>query len=185
MHVSTMATAEDVKEHPESTTTGVQQRSTAEGAVMLPALVYNYLPGMWPPHAMFHNWGTYGPVLAAHDGSFYSGKRKPQNISDACASCRRSKVKCDEEKPCRRCVKHGRAASCASWRLVPLCTVNPSALRFCLAVMSKMRLICLPRVSRLSFWEFVRMDCCELLLACAYGAHLFSSLYFRLEASVK
>ena len=122
-----MATAEDVKEHPESTTTGAQQRSTAEGAVMLPALVYNYLPGMWPPHAMFHNWGTYGPVLAAHDGSFYSGKRKRQNISDACASCRRSKVKCDEEKPCRRCVKHGRAASCASWRLVsfhcePFCT---------------------------------------------------------------
>eukprot|EP00802_Teleaulax_amphioxeia_P022211 Tamp_22634.p1 GENE.Tamp_22634~~Tamp_22634.p1 ORF type:complete len:323 (-),score=31.56 Tamp_22634:108-941(-) len=69
---------------------------------------------MWP--AMYQNWGYYGPMLAAHDGSFHSGKRKRQNISDACTSCRRSKVKCDEEKPCRRCVKHGRAAACASWR---------------------------------------------------------------------
>ena len=133
MVVIVMATAEDAKEHlGSSSTTGVQQRSSAEGTVMLPAHVYNYLQGMWQPHAMFHTWGNYVPVLAAHDVSFYSGKRKRQNISDACASCRRSKVKCDEEKPCRRCFKHGRAASCASWRLVPLYHSEP----FCASILS-------------------------------------------------
>ena len=110
-----MTTAQSAQE--DGASPGAQCRS-AEGAVsMLPPPVYHYAPGMWP--AMYQNWGYYGPMLAAHDGSFHSGKRKRQNISDACTSCRRSKVKCDEEKPCRRCVKHGRAAACASWREVP------------------------------------------------------------------
>ena len=43
-------------------------------------------------------------------------KRKRNNISDACTACRRSKVKCDEAKPCTRCVNHGWRDSCVSWR---------------------------------------------------------------------
>ena len=45
-----------------------------------------------------------------------SAKRKRNNISDACTACRRSKVKCDEAKPCTRCVNHGWRDSCVSWR---------------------------------------------------------------------
>ena len=90
------------------------QRRSAEG-VLLPPPAYHYLPEMWP-RAMYQYWGYYGPVLAAHVGSFHSGKRKRQVISDACTNCRRSKLKCDEEKPCTRCIMRGRAADCASWR---------------------------------------------------------------------
>ena len=78
------------------------QRRSAEG-VLLPPPAYHYLPETWP-HVMYQYWGYYGPVLAAHVGSFHSGKRKRQVISDACTNCRRSKLKCDEEKPCQ-CVK--------------------------------------------------------------------------------
>lgn len=45
-----------------------------------------------------------------------SKPRKRHNISDACAACRRSKVKCDELKPCRRCLRDGRRIACVSWR---------------------------------------------------------------------
>jgi hypothetical protein len=36
------------------------------------------------------------------------------NISDACAACRKSKVKCDEVKPCTRCIKTSQ--TCRDWR---------------------------------------------------------------------
>lgn len=60
-------------------------------------------------------WGFYAqqpkaPVLEI------TAKRKRHNISDACAACRRSKVKCDELKPCRRCLRDGRRVACVSWR---------------------------------------------------------------------
>lgn len=107
-------------------------------------------------HAMYPNWGYFAPALMPeHDESIY-GKRKRHNISDACAACRRyvlrfsnpppcwiylyisyahraacrrSKVKCDEEKPCKRCVKHGRADSCISWRKVRI--PDPSICIWC------------------------------------------------------
>ena len=57
-------------------------------------------------------WGL-APQPASID---HPAKRKRQNISDACAACRRSKVKCDEDKPCRRCLRDGRRVECVSWR---------------------------------------------------------------------
>jgi hypothetical protein len=45
-----------------------------------------------------------------------AGKRRRITISESCASCRRSKVRCDEQKPCTRCVKQGQAETCVSWR---------------------------------------------------------------------
>jgi len=53
------------------------------------------------------------PALPAPAGV---AKRKRTTISDACTSCRRSKVKCEEAKPCTRCVNHGWRDSCVSWR---------------------------------------------------------------------
>jgi hypothetical protein len=49
---------------------------------------------------------------AAGHGSPHSGKRKrphPSNgrVSQACGMCAKSKLKCDEEKPCRRCREKG------------------------------------------------------------------------------
>ena len=57
-------------------------------------------------------WGL-APQPASID---HPAKRKRQNTSNACAACRRSKVKCDEDKPCRRCLRDGRHIECVSWR---------------------------------------------------------------------
>ena len=56
--------------------------------------------------------------MPAAPTSASGAKRKRHTISDSCTSCRRNKVKCDEEKPCSRCVRNGRQASCESWREV-------------------------------------------------------------------
>ena len=45
-------------------------------------------------------------------------KPKRSKISDACTACRRSKVRCEEEKPCSRCVQHDWEESCVGWRKV-------------------------------------------------------------------
>lgn len=42
------------------------------------------------------------------------GRKMRNNISDACAACRKSKVKCDEIKPCTRCIKNSQM--CLNWR---------------------------------------------------------------------
>ena len=42
-------------------------------------------------------------------------KRKREKIAGACTSCRRSKVKCEEARPCTRCISHGWRNSCVSW----------------------------------------------------------------------
>ena len=42
------------------------------------------------------------------------GRKIRHNIADACAACRKSKVKCDEVKPCTRCMKN--AQPCLDWR---------------------------------------------------------------------
>jgi len=42
--------------------------------------------------------------------------RRRHNVSDACFTCRKSKVKCDDVLPCSRCIKNNRADSCVSWR---------------------------------------------------------------------
>ena len=86
--------------------------ASAEGAAQigLYQYVHWYMPscvGIVPPLLLVPDAAVHGVV-----------KRKRQTISDACAVCRRSKVKCDEEKPCQRCVKHGRADACISWRKV-------------------------------------------------------------------
>jgi len=80
----------------------------AEGAVQMG--LYQYVHWYMPSCV-----GIAPPLLLAPDAAV---KRKRHTISDACAVCRRSKVKCDEEKPCQRCVRHGRADACISWRKV-------------------------------------------------------------------
>jgi len=74
-------------------------------------------------HSMYPNWGCFAPALIEQNESIYS-KRKRHNISDACAAFRRSKVKCDEEKPYKRCVKHGCTDACISWRKVKILYVH-------------------------------------------------------------
>ena len=39
--------------------------------------------------------------------------------SRSCIECRRNKVKCDEEKPCSRCIKRGVGESCVEWSQGP------------------------------------------------------------------
>ena len=43
-------------------------------------------------------------------------KKFRNSISEACMTCRKSKVKCDEQKPCTRCIKADRASTCFPWR---------------------------------------------------------------------
>ena len=47
-----------------------------------------------------------------------SKKKRTRSTTDVCAACRLSKVRCEEERPCTRCVKHNWQDSCVSWRLV-------------------------------------------------------------------
>ena len=42
-------------------------------------------------------------------------KRKREKINIACTSCRQSKVKCEDARPCSRCISHGWRDSCVSW----------------------------------------------------------------------
>ena len=42
-------------------------------------------------------------------------KRKREKIAGACTSCRQSKVRCEEARPCTRCISHGWHNSCVSW----------------------------------------------------------------------
>ena len=43
-------------------------------------------------------------------------KRKREKIAGACTACRHSKVKCEDARPCTRCISHGWHNSCESWR---------------------------------------------------------------------
>ena len=46
-----------------------------------------------------------------------ASKRKPSTpSSDVCVHCRVSKLGCEPDKPCRRCVRKGCADTCVSWR---------------------------------------------------------------------
>jgi hypothetical protein len=39
--------------------------------------------------------------------------------SRSCVECRRNKVKCNEDKPCSRCIKRGARESCVNWSQAP------------------------------------------------------------------
>ena len=55
-----------------------------------------------------------GPAPAA---PFPALKHRPVTPSwDVCVHCRRSKLGCDTQKPCRRCIRRGRESTCVSWR---------------------------------------------------------------------
>jgi len=41
--------------------------------------------------------------------------RKRQQVQRACLLCRQSKLKCDDQRPCSRCVKRGTEGGCVSW----------------------------------------------------------------------
>ena len=43
-------------------------------------------------------------------------KKVRDSVSEACMTCRKSKVKCDEQKPCTRCIQAGHASTCFPWR---------------------------------------------------------------------
>ena len=45
-----------------------------------------------------------------------SQRRSNTPSSDVCVHCRRSKLGCEPDKPCRRCVQRGCADTCVSWR---------------------------------------------------------------------
>jgi hypothetical protein len=62
--------------------------------------------------------GAWAAPGAGDDGADGKVGRKRNTISDACTACRRSKVKCEEEKPCARCISHGWRDSCVSWHKV-------------------------------------------------------------------
>jgi hypothetical protein len=73
---------------------------------------------LWPGVARvpgYPGWGVHSPQTKAPEVEI-TAKRKRHNIPDACAACRRSKVKCDNIKPCRRCLRDGRRVACVSWR---------------------------------------------------------------------
>ena len=57
--------------------------------------------------------------VRAPDTTATTNKRKRRmTVSDACTSCRRSKVKCEEQRPSLRCIKHDWQDSCVSWSVV-------------------------------------------------------------------
>jgi hypothetical protein len=93
----------------------------------------------WPTPVYFAPRPNYAPALPAVWGGLAPQPAMPpertvrygkrQNISDACAGCRRSKVKCDEQKPCRRCLRDGRQVECVSWRTVGVPSSAAAALQ--------------------------------------------------------
>ena len=56
------------------------------------------------------------PLYAPQAGT--GKRRRSPNTSShhVCDSCRRSKVRCEKDKPCRRCIKAGWGDTCVSWR---------------------------------------------------------------------
>ena len=81
-----------------------------------PALLDQVLwPGVARVPGFGFGWGVHAPQARVSMVEI-TAKRKRHNISDACAACRRSKVKCDDIKPCRRCLRDGRRVACVSWR---------------------------------------------------------------------
>jgi hypothetical protein len=73
-------------------------------------------PAVQLPVAALGAWAA--PGGAGDDGADGKVGCKRSNISDACTACRRSKVKCEEAKPCARCISHGWRDSCVSWHKV-------------------------------------------------------------------
>ena len=53
------------------------------------------------------NW-----YLNDQESAFLLSKPKRKQVSRACLQCRRSKVKCDESRPCGRCKRLGKGGSC-------------------------------------------------------------------------
>jgi len=50
--------------------------------------------------------------LNDQESAFLLSKPKRKQVSRACLPCRRSKVKCDESRPCGRCMRLGKVDSC-------------------------------------------------------------------------
>ena len=67
----------------------------------------------WIPAAWQQSWQNGMMEGVALEASRNRGKRK-RRYTDACAHCRLSKVRCEEQKPCARCVKHGWKDECVS-----------------------------------------------------------------------
>jgi len=58
---------------------------------------------------------TYDSLEDYNDASSGSKKRR-RLVSRACENCRKSKLKCDEARPCGRCARNGQAELCSEWQ---------------------------------------------------------------------
>jgi hypothetical protein len=64
-----------------------------------------------PPHPMLIP-GGYTPMFYPYPGVF-PPKSKRRQVKNACTNCQKACKKCDDQRPCPRCVKYGIANDCA------------------------------------------------------------------------
>ena len=63
-----------------------------------------------PPHPMLIP-GGYTPMFYPYPG-VYPSKSKRRQVKNACTNCQKACKKCDDQRPCPRCVKYGVADDC-------------------------------------------------------------------------
>ena len=63
-----------------------------------------------PPHPMIIP-GGYTPMFYPYPG-VYPSKSKRRQVKNACTNCQKACKKCDDQRPCPRCVKYGIADDC-------------------------------------------------------------------------
>jgi len=68
-----------------------------------------YVPCTPPLMAEEHNGAGQTAVVHVQSGHPPESENR---VKTACTSCKRSKTKCDRKRPCKRCVRRGRADSC-------------------------------------------------------------------------
>ena len=64
-----------------------------------------------PSHPMLIP-GGYTPMFYPYPG-VYPSKSKRRQVKNACTNCQKACKKCDDQRPCPRCVKYGIADDCA------------------------------------------------------------------------
>lgn len=70
-----------------------------------------FLPGMQMGMQMAMPFG--GAMFYGYGGmNMYPNKNKRKQVKNACTNCQKACKKCDEERPCPRCVKYGLQNEC-------------------------------------------------------------------------
>lgn len=64
-----------------------------------------------PAHPMLVP-GGYTPMFYPYPGVYPSPKSKRRQVKNACTNCQKACKKCDDQRPCPRCVKYGTADDC-------------------------------------------------------------------------